>query len=33
LTLTRDGLPREAPAGVLAQPAYAWMLTLLEATE
>jgi uncharacterized protein len=26
LTLTRDGLPREVPAGVLAQPAYVWLL-------
>ena len=33
LTLTRDGLPREAPAGVLAQPAYVWMLTPPEATD
>ncbi|MFZ1987320.1 MAG: ATP-binding protein [Desulfatitalea sp.] len=32
LTLTQDGLPREAPAGVLAQPAYVWMLTPPEAT-
>lgn len=27
LTLTRDGLPREAPADILAQPAYVWLLT------
>jgi predicted AAA+ superfamily ATPase len=26
LTLTQDGLPREVPADVLAQPAYVWML-------
>lgn len=26
LTLTRDGLPAEAPPGVEAQPAYEWML-------
>lgn len=26
LTLTMDGLPRETPLGVLAQPAYVWML-------
>lgn len=26
LTLTRDGLPAELPAGVVAQPAYKWML-------
>jgi predicted AAA+ superfamily ATPase len=26
LTLTRDGLPREVLAGVLAQPAYVWLL-------
>jgi len=27
LTLTRDGLPRESPTDVLAQPAYVWLLT------
>ena len=27
LTLTRDGLPAAAPTGVVAQPAYEWMLT------
>jgi uncharacterized protein len=27
LTLTRDGLPREIPTEVLAQPAYVWLLT------
>jgi len=27
LTLTRDGAPREQPAGVIVQPAYAWMLS------
>ncbi len=27
LTLTRDGLPAEAPAEVAAQPAYEWLLT------
>ena len=26
LTLTRDGLPREMPSDVVAQPAYVWML-------
>jgi len=26
LTLTRDGMPRETPSDVAAQPAYAWML-------
>jgi len=26
LTLTRDGVPTEAPAGVVVQPAYQWML-------
>jgi len=26
LTLTQDGLPAEVPAGVLAQPAYEWLL-------
>jgi predicted AAA+ superfamily ATPase len=26
LTLTRDGLPHETPADVLAQPAYVWLL-------
>jgi len=26
LTLTRDGAPAQAPPGVLAQPAYEWML-------
>ncbi|RJQ50545.1 MAG: hypothetical protein C4530_21480 [Desulfobacteraceae bacterium] len=26
LTLTQDGLPREAPSGVLTQPAYVWLL-------
>jgi uncharacterized protein len=26
LTLTRDGAPAEVPAGVVAQPAYEWML-------
>lgn len=27
LTLTQDGLPREAPADILAQPAHVWLLT------
>lgn len=27
LTLTRDGLPSETPAGVVAEPAYVWLLT------
>jgi hypothetical protein len=27
LTLTRDGLPPEAPPGVIAEPAYAWLLS------
>ena len=27
LTLTRDGIPDELPAGVEAQPAYEWLLT------
>lgn len=27
LTLTQDGLPREAPADILVQPAYVWLLT------
>jgi len=27
LTLTRDGLPAETPAGVVAEPAYVWLLT------
>jgi len=27
LTLTADGLPAEAPPGVIAQPAYVWLLT------
>jgi hypothetical protein len=26
LTLTRDGAPAEAPAGIIVQPAYEWML-------
>jgi predicted AAA+ superfamily ATPase len=26
LTLTRDGLPTDLPAGVVAEPAYAWLL-------
>ena len=26
LALTRDGLPAEVPPGVVAQPAYEWML-------
>jgi hypothetical protein len=26
LTLTRDGVPTEAPAGLVVQPAYQWML-------
>lgn len=26
LTLTRDAIPKELPAGILAQPAYEWML-------
>jgi len=30
LTLTQDGLPREAPADILAQPAYVWLLTPTE---
>jgi len=30
LTLTRDGLPRESPTDVLAQPAYVWLLTAPE---
>jgi uncharacterized protein len=31
LTMTRDGLPRETPAGVIAEPAYVWLLTSPEA--
>jgi predicted AAA+ superfamily ATPase len=27
LTLTQDAMPRDVPAGILAQPAYEWMLT------
>ena len=27
LTLTRDGLPKELPPGVIAEPAYAWLLS------
>ena len=27
LTSTRDALPRGAPEGILAQPAYEWMLS------
>ncbi len=27
LTMTRDGLPREAPADVIIEPAYVWLLT------
>ena len=27
LTLTRDHLPAEVPAGIVAQPAYEWLLT------
>jgi predicted AAA+ superfamily ATPase len=27
LTLTRDGIPRQIPPGVLAQPVYEWLLT------
>jgi predicted AAA+ superfamily ATPase len=30
LTLTQDGLPREAPADILAEPAYVWLLTPTE---
>lgn len=30
LTLTQDGLPRETPADILAQPAYVWLLTPTE---
>jgi len=30
LTLTQDGLPCEAPADILAQPAYVWFLTPTE---
>jgi hypothetical protein len=26
LTLTRDGLPADVPTGVVAQPAYEWLL-------
>jgi hypothetical protein len=26
LALTRDGLPPETPAGVVAEPAYVWLL-------
>src|SRR4029077_1825369 len=26
LTLTRDGAPREVPAGIVVQPAYEWLL-------
>ncbi|OPY84656.1 MAG: hypothetical protein A4E72_02115 [Syntrophus sp. PtaU1.Bin208] len=26
LTLTRDGLPRQVPAAISAQPAYVWLL-------
>jgi len=26
LTLTRDGLPAEVPSGIVAQPAYEWLL-------
>ena len=26
LTLTRDGLPAQVPPGVVAQPAYEWLL-------
>jgi hypothetical protein len=32
LTLTQDGLPREVPAGVLAQPAYVWLLMATESS-
>ena len=27
LTLTQDTMPKDVPAGILAQPAYEWMLT------
>ena len=27
LTLTQDAMPKDVPAGILAQPAYEWMLT------
>jgi hypothetical protein len=27
LTSTRDGLPRDVPEGIRAQPAYEWMLS------
>jgi predicted AAA+ superfamily ATPase len=27
LTLTRDGMPAEAPPGIIVQPAYEWLLT------
>ncbi len=32
LTSTRDALPRDVPEGVLAQPAYEWMLSLEDRT-
>jgi uncharacterized protein len=32
LTLTQDGLPREVPADVLAQPAYVWLLMSTESS-
>ena len=32
LTLTRDGLPRQVSADVLAQPAYVWLLTPAESS-
>jgi len=27
LTLTQDAMPKDVPAGILAQPAYEWILT------